>query len=173
MGFNEVAPDIGECCCRTADVPEFEPRSGHVGFVLDKVVLGQVFSEYFGFPCQSSFHRLLHTHHLSSGAGTIGQTIVTVPSELTHPTRNTKIIRNSKSLVLMWYKIFPNYWAVRIIGISFHKEWHYYRVCLLIPNRYRTCAVSLEQLIATRNIEMGEVLDPVKVMVKLSLCLTN
>jgi hypothetical protein len=30
-----------------------------VGFVVDKVALGQVFSEYFGFPCQSSFHRLL------------------------------------------------------------------------------------------------------------------
>jgi hypothetical protein len=29
----------------------------------------QVFSEYFGFPCQSSFHQLLHNHpHLSSGA---------------------------------------------------------------------------------------------------------
>jgi hypothetical protein len=27
-----------------------------VGFVVDKVALGQVFSEYFGFPCQSSFH---------------------------------------------------------------------------------------------------------------------
>jgi hypothetical protein len=35
---------------------------------------GQVFSKYFGFPCQSSFHQLLHNHpHLSSGAGTIGQ----------------------------------------------------------------------------------------------------
>jgi hypothetical protein len=28
----------------------FEPGSGHVGFVVDKVALGQVFSEYFGFP---------------------------------------------------------------------------------------------------------------------------
>jgi hypothetical protein len=38
------------------------------------VALGQVFSEYFGFPCQFSFHQLLHNHpHLSSGAGTIGQ----------------------------------------------------------------------------------------------------
>jgi hypothetical protein len=38
------------------------------------VALGQVFSEYFGFPCQSSFHQLLPNHpHLSSGAGTIGQ----------------------------------------------------------------------------------------------------
>jgi hypothetical protein len=30
----------------------FEARSGHVGFVVDKVTLGQVFSEYFDFPCQ-------------------------------------------------------------------------------------------------------------------------
>jgi hypothetical protein len=45
-----------------------------VGFVVDKVALWQVFSEYFGFLCQSSFHLLLHNHpHLSSGAGTIGQ----------------------------------------------------------------------------------------------------
>jgi hypothetical protein len=33
-----------------------------------------VFFDYFGFPCLSSFHRFLHNHHhLSSGAGTIGQ----------------------------------------------------------------------------------------------------
>jgi hypothetical protein len=45
-----------------------------VGFVVDKVALGQVFFQYFGFPCQSSFHQLLHSHpHLSSGAGTVGQ----------------------------------------------------------------------------------------------------
>jgi hypothetical protein len=37
--------------------------SGHEGFVVDKMALGQVFSEYFGFPCQFSFHRLLHIHH--------------------------------------------------------------------------------------------------------------
>jgi hypothetical protein len=30
--------------------PGFEPRSGHVGFVVDKVVLGQVLSWYLGFP---------------------------------------------------------------------------------------------------------------------------
>jgi hypothetical protein len=28
-----------------------------VGFVVDKVASGQVFSEYFGFPCQSSFYQ--------------------------------------------------------------------------------------------------------------------
>jgi hypothetical protein len=35
----------------------------HVGFVVDKAALGQVFSEYFGFPCQSSFHQFLHHHN--------------------------------------------------------------------------------------------------------------
>jgi hypothetical protein len=34
----------------------------HVGFVVDKAALGQVFSEYFGFPCQS-FHQVLHHHN--------------------------------------------------------------------------------------------------------------
>jgi hypothetical protein len=34
-----------------------------MGFVVEKVALGQVFTKYFGFPCQFSFHRLLHTHH--------------------------------------------------------------------------------------------------------------
>jgi hypothetical protein len=57
----------------------FNPRSGHVGYVVDKVALGQVFSQYFSFPCQFSFHRLLHTH-LSSGAGTICQFVADIPS---------------------------------------------------------------------------------------------
>jgi hypothetical protein len=52
----------------------FERGSIHVGFLVDKVALGQVFSEYFGFAYQFSFHQLLHYHHhLSSGAGTVGQ----------------------------------------------------------------------------------------------------
>jgi hypothetical protein len=42
-------------------------------------------SKYFGFPCQLSFHRLLRTHHLSSGAGKIGQIVSDVPSGLSHP----------------------------------------------------------------------------------------
>jgi hypothetical protein len=32
----------------------FERRSGHVGFVVGKVALGQVFSEYFSSPAK--FH---------------------------------------------------------------------------------------------------------------------
>jgi hypothetical protein len=63
--------------------PGFDPRSSHVGFVVDKVALGQVFSEYFAFPCHSSFHRLLHIHHhLSPGAGTIGKLVADEPSGL-------------------------------------------------------------------------------------------
>jgi hypothetical protein len=60
--------------------PGFDPGSGHVGFVVDKVAPGQVFSEYFDFSCQFSFHRLLHIHHLSSVAGTIGQSVAAVPN---------------------------------------------------------------------------------------------
>jgi hypothetical protein len=37
-------------------------RAEHVGFAVDKAALGQVFSEYFGFPCQS-FHQFLHHHN--------------------------------------------------------------------------------------------------------------
>jgi hypothetical protein len=53
-----------------------------VGFVVDKAALGQVFSEYFSFPCHS-FQRLLHTHHYpSSGADIACQIVVTVPNGL-------------------------------------------------------------------------------------------
>jgi hypothetical protein len=46
----------------------------------------KIFTENFGFPCQFSSHRLLHTHHhLSSGAGTIGQLVADVPSGLSSP----------------------------------------------------------------------------------------
>jgi hypothetical protein len=38
-------------------------QSGNAGFVVEKMTLGQVFSEYFGFPCQSSFHQILYSHN--------------------------------------------------------------------------------------------------------------
>jgi hypothetical protein len=66
---------------------------GYVGFVVDKMELERVFSEYFGVPCQFSLHRLLHTrHHLSSRAGTIGQLVADVPSGLSlTPPQETKL----------------------------------------------------------------------------------
>jgi hypothetical protein len=42
--------------------PGFNPGSGQVGFVVDKVAPEQVFSEYFGFPCHS-FDQILHPHN--------------------------------------------------------------------------------------------------------------
>jgi hypothetical protein len=42
MGVDEVVPQLRRL------VAGFESGSGHVGFVVDKVALGQVSSEYFG-----------------------------------------------------------------------------------------------------------------------------
>jgi hypothetical protein len=72
--------------------PRFKFKSGHVGSVADEVALVQVFSKYFGFPCQFSFRWLLHIHHhLSSGAGTIGQLVADVPCGLSRtPPQETK-----------------------------------------------------------------------------------
>jgi hypothetical protein len=60
-----------------------------VVFVVNKVALEQAFSEYFGFPSQFLFHQTLHPH-LLPGAGTVGQILAGVPSELslTAPHKN-------------------------------------------------------------------------------------
>jgi hypothetical protein len=34
--------------------PRFDPKSHHVEFVVNKVALGQIFSENFGFPCSTA-----------------------------------------------------------------------------------------------------------------------
>jgi hypothetical protein len=52
--------------------PVFNRRSVHVRFVVENLVLRQVLSKYFSFPCQFSFHQMLHFSHLSSRAGTVG-----------------------------------------------------------------------------------------------------
>jgi hypothetical protein len=46
----------------SARQPSLDPRSGHMGFVVDKVSLEQVFSEYFGFLYQFPFHQVPHIH---------------------------------------------------------------------------------------------------------------
>jgi hypothetical protein len=43
--------------------PGFNPRSIHVGFVVDKAALRLVSSVYFDFPCQFSFHQILLCQH--------------------------------------------------------------------------------------------------------------
>jgi hypothetical protein len=68
-----------------------------VGFLVDRVSLGQVFSEYFDFPCQFSYYQILHAH-LSSGAGTIGQIVADVPRGLSlTPPQEIK-----KKVVITW-----------------------------------------------------------------------
>jgi hypothetical protein len=66
-----------------------------VGFVVDKVVLGQVSSEYLSFLCQFSFIEMFHSN-LSSRAGTIDQLVANVPSGLSltlpHPKRKNPSI---------------------------------------------------------------------------------
>jgi hypothetical protein len=58
-------------------------------FVVDKEALGQVYSEYFGFPCQFSFCQIL-----LAGAGKIGQLLADIPNglSLTPPHDIKKII---------------------------------------------------------------------------------
>jgi hypothetical protein len=88
-----IAQAVGRQLPKAAGRVRAQARSCHVRSVVDKVALGQVFSEFFGFPCQLSFHRLLHIHHhLSSGDGTIGQLVADVPSglSLTPPQETTK-----------------------------------------------------------------------------------
>jgi hypothetical protein len=45
---------------------------------MDREALGQVSLDYFCFPCQFSFHRMLHTH-LAFGAGTVDPRMRDVP----------------------------------------------------------------------------------------------
>jgi hypothetical protein len=60
--------------------------------------IGEVSSEYFVFPCQFSFHQMLHTH-LSSGAGRTGQLVAELPSGLSltppHEIKKETIFRRS------------------------------------------------------------------------------
>jgi len=46
--------------------PCFSPRVDHMGFVVDKVALGQVFSKHFGFPSHLLFpqYSILIHHQL-------------------------------------------------------------------------------------------------------------
>jgi hypothetical protein len=77
---------------------------------------GAVFSEQFGFPCQYSFHWLLHTHHyLSSATGTIGQTVVDIPSGL----RLTPPLINGEYIYII-YPLKCRYIATRARGGGKH-----------------------------------------------------
>jgi hypothetical protein len=104
--------------------PGFDPRSGHVGFVVDKAALGQVFSEYYGFPCQFSFHQLFHTH-LSPGAGTLGQMAADVPSGLSlTPPQETKKKKNTPHEILQSRTLCVNFEPSVKINFTFQNPGH-------------------------------------------------
>jgi hypothetical protein len=46
--------------CFPLQRPEFDNRSGHVGFVVDKMALGQAFSEYLSFFYQFQLYQPAH-----------------------------------------------------------------------------------------------------------------
>jgi hypothetical protein len=75
----------------TQAVSRWLPTTGLVMWDLwwTKWRWGRFFSEYFDFPSQSLFHKFLHNHHhLSSGAGTIGQYWLQYPKS--HSTNKKK-----------------------------------------------------------------------------------
>jgi hypothetical protein len=65
--------------------------------VAEKVVLGQISSEYFWFPYQFSLHKMLQTH-LSPRAGTTGELVADVLSGLS--LTQTQEIKNNLSATL-------------------------------------------------------------------------
>jgi hypothetical protein len=101
--------------------PELKPRSDYVGFVVDKVALGQVFSKHFSFPCQFSFHQLLHIYHnLLSRAHPIGQLVADVPSGLSlTPTQETKTTKVNENRINEDEKEKPTNYALAISTADF------------------------------------------------------
>jgi hypothetical protein len=74
--YTEVGRAIAQAVSRwlPTAATRVRARVSSCGIVVGKVAMVKVFYVYFGLPFHSSFHQLLHNHHhLSSGAGTIGQ----------------------------------------------------------------------------------------------------
>jgi hypothetical protein len=53
----------------------FRASVGSCGFCGQQSGTGEIFSEYFCFPCQYAFHRLLHNHHHTWSDNKVGELI--------------------------------------------------------------------------------------------------
>jgi hypothetical protein len=87
------------------------------------------FLVYFGFSSQLLFHRILHNNHLlSSGSGTIGQTVAAVPNRLS--LTPTKGIKKENILALVHYLAS---WASATPTDSSRLDCHSLRCCVKRP----------------------------------------
>jgi hypothetical protein len=79
-----------------------------MGFVVDKAALGQVFSQYCGFPCHP-FRRMPHAYrHPSCAVGTVSQIAADVPNGLSlSPPRKEKKEIKSLGIINSHKKIEP------------------------------------------------------------------
>jgi hypothetical protein len=68
--------------------PGFTTGSIHVGFVVDKVALGQIFLLVLVFPCQYHSTIILHTHTSSAG-WTICQLVAALQRHCFTPSKST------------------------------------------------------------------------------------
>jgi hypothetical protein len=71
--------------------PRFAPRSVHVGFVMNKLVMGQVFSKIFGSPCQYLSTMALRIHKTCGvnsrpNGGSSSETLIASPHQHEHDT---------------------------------------------------------------------------------------
>jgi hypothetical protein len=97
--------------------PGFEPGSGQLGYVVDKVALGQVFPQYFGFPCQSSSRQKFSILTITWGRYNtpISQLVADVssgPSLNSTPPHYAKLKKNmikTEVLFLDYEFVIPNY----------------------------------------------------------------
>jgi hypothetical protein len=76
---------------------------------MDKVALGQIFSQYFGFPCQFSFHQLLYIHSSSYHRRyTISILTVSLNNKLKTPGRKVMIHKtNNPADYFLCFRIQP------------------------------------------------------------------
>ncbi|PNF18066.1 hypothetical protein B7P43_G06938 [Cryptotermes secundus] len=107
-----------------------------MGFVVDEVVLGRVFSEYFGFLCQSSFHQTLH-HHNHTGQATIGQSVAssgirTHDPSMWRPQKLTFTFRNINKTAYAFYSRRSDSKVAANNSIGTNPNWE-----LLAPRGYR------------------------------------
>jgi hypothetical protein len=89
--------------------PGFNPRSVHVGFVVDKMALGQVFLLSTSVsPRQFAFYQILHSSHLPSGANTVGHFRPKYKGTQSHP--------NLRIRTLVLYPLVGNFTGSATVG---------------------------------------------------------